>query len=59
MNTEWTIKVNEELKSIQYKMFCSETNDTASLTILEQYIREIIAEKDEYKKLPPSRGGYE
>ena len=59
MNTEWTIKVNGELKSIQYKIFCSETKDTLSLASLEKYIREIIVGNDEYKKLPPPRGGYD
>lgn len=57
--TEWTIQANGETKSIQYTVFCNETDTSRKFLALQDYIHLIVIKKEEYKKLPESRGYYE
>ncbi|RDW18212.1 hypothetical protein CWR48_11535 [Oceanobacillus arenosus] len=39
--------------------YCEPTNDAEELMDLRNYVFDIIKSKDEYKELPPSKGGYD
>jgi hypothetical protein len=54
----WTIQMKGETKSFNYISFCDVSNDIESLRKLENFITNLMEQKDAYKKLPPSNGTY-
>lgn len=59
IRTEWIIHLNGDLNTIRYTTLCSNTPDSLVIMELQDYIHEIVAAKEEYKKLPESNGYYE
>ncbi|GAA0335946.1 hypothetical protein GCM10008967_27940 [Bacillus carboniphilus] len=57
--SNWTIQMNGETKSYSYKSYCNYPEDVLNLIKLEDFIHNLMANKEEYKKLPESNGGYE
>lgn len=57
--SNWTIQMNGKTKSYSYKSYCNYPEDVLNLMELEDFIHNLMANKEKYKKLPESNGGYE
>ncbi|KUP08746.1 hypothetical protein Q75_02335, partial [Bacillus coahuilensis p1.1.43] len=55
----WDIQMNGKTKSFNYSTFCEYPNDVLELLKLEEFIHNIILDKNEYKELPEANGFYE
>ena len=55
----WEIHMNGETKKFSYQGYCETPPDVLKLYQLEEFIRKIMIQKEEYKKLPAVNGGYE
>jgi hypothetical protein len=56
----WEIHVNGETNQFSWSdQYCDPTSDAKQLLELRNFIQQIVAEKEEYKKLPESEGGYD
>lgn len=55
----WDIHMNGETKKFNYQSYCETPPDVLKLYQLEEFIRKIIIQKEEYKKLPAVNGSYE
>ena len=54
----WTIQMKGETKSFNYNSVCDVSNDIDRLRELENFITNLMEQKEAYKKLPPSNGAY-
>ncbi|MFA9555962.1 hypothetical protein ACERII_01455 [Evansella sp. AB-rgal1] len=55
----WEIEMNTNKKTINYGTYCDYHQDVLNLMKLEDYIHEIVSNKEKYKSLPDSNGYYE
>lgn len=55
----WKIQMNSKAKNYSLKSYCDYPEDVLKLISLEDYIHNLMANKEEYKKLPESNGFYE
>jgi hypothetical protein len=56
----WEINVNGETKIFAWTdKHCEITDDAKQMLELRNFIQHIVADKEEYKKLPESEGGYD
>ena len=57
---EWEITINGEvITHVISGQYCETTNDAKQLIELRNYIFSLVKNKEEYKKLPEAKGGYE
>ena len=54
----WTIQMKGETKSFNFNSFCDVSIDIERLRKLENFITDLMEQKEAYKKLPPSNGAY-
>ena len=54
----WTIQMNSETKGFNYNSVCDVSNDIDRLRELENFITNLMEQKDAYKKLPPANRAY-
>lgn len=58
--TFWEVQMNNEVKSHHYTSYCGDyPKDALQLIKLENFIHNLVVEKDEYKALPEVNGSYE
>ena len=57
---KWKVKLNGETQTLYWNgEYCETTDDAKQLIELRNYILDIVKSKDEYKKLPEAKGGYQ
>jgi hypothetical protein len=58
--TFWEVQMNNKVKSHHYTSYCKDyPKDALQLLKLEDFIHNIVIEKEEYKALPEVNGSYE
>jgi hypothetical protein len=55
----WNIQMGGKIKSFYFNSYCDFPEDVLKLLNLEEYVRNIVSSKEEYKALPESSGAYQ
>jgi hypothetical protein len=55
----WNIQMDGKIKSFYFNSYCDYPKDVLKLLNLEEYVRNIVSSKEEYKALPESSGAYQ
>jgi hypothetical protein len=55
----WNIQMDGKIKSFYFNSYCDYPEDVLKLLNLEEYVRNIVSSKEEYKALPESSGAYQ
>lgn len=57
--SNWTIQMNNQTKTISLPTYCDYPDHARELLRLEEFIHELVSEREEYQALPDSVGVYE